>query len=316
MPCLSAALRTFVWVVLAVLLAGTTFEAIAWADDGPGSGNCNVFTNTCNVGTGGGGNNGGGAGGGNNGGGGNTGCQNTDPHGGCNPCPPNSYYGERPPQVSQVCADYLANSYCNAMLGDMLGGLKWPAPNQLSVQQITFVNQQLASSGCPALVTPASLAQQAFASIHLPSPSGDRQPRPDVLWHGTPFTYTNIWTWYWTDASTWKPLSATASAAGLSATVTATPVELDFDPGDGSPAVSCGGPGVAWSASAGFAAPSSVGGCGYQYRKVTSAPIATTQTIVWAITWQGTGTTGGAIPSLSTSTSGQIQVLQIETVTH
>jgi hypothetical protein len=56
------------------------------------------------------------------------------------------------------------------------------------------------------------------------------------------------------------------------------------------------------------------GACAYQYSKVTSGPITSTQTIVWQITWKGTGGTTGEIPSLSTSTSGQLQVLQVQVV--
>jgi len=47
---------------------------------------------------------------------------------------------------------------------------------------------------------------------------------------------------------------------------------------------------------------------------VTSSPITATETIVWKITWTGTGNTGGDIPGLSTSTSGQLNVMQIQTV--
>lgn len=290
--------------------------AVALAADPPtgtGSGTCDVTIDpTCTVGVGNGGGDGGGNGGG-DGGGTATGCQNTDPHGSCNPCPPNSYYGEKPPQVSQVCADFLANSYCNAILGDMLGALKWPAPDQLTVQQIALVNQNLVSDGCPPLVTAAALAQQAFASIHFPKPSGDRSPSQDQLYAGYPFTYVGLWTFYWTDPGTWHTLSATASAAGLSATVSAEPVALVYDPGDGRAAVTCSGPGRPWRNADGNNAPTD-GACGYQYRNVTSGPITSTQTIVWKITWTGTGNTGGQFPQLSTSTSGQLQVMQIQTV--
>ena len=108
-------------------------------------------------------------------------------------------------------------------------------------------------------------------------------------------------------------MSATASAAGFSATVTARPVELDLDPGDGSDSVSCPGPGRPWQASDGNGAPTD-GACAYQYTKVTSSPITSTQTLVWQITWVGTGNSSGEIPSLSTSTSGRLQVLQIQVV--
>jgi hypothetical protein len=163
-------------------------------------------------------------------------------------------------------------------------------------------------------VNPAVLAQQALATIHFPKPSGDRSPRQTLSYQGYPFTYVNLWTYYWTDLASWHPLSATASLRGVSATVTARPVELDFDPGDGSPAVSCSGPGRPWVQVDGNAAPSD-GACGYQYVKVSSGPITSTQTIVWQITWTGTGGTGDELPSLSTATSGQLQVLQIQTVT-
>jgi hypothetical protein len=268
-----------------------------------GSGDCNVrFDPTCTVGVGGGG-----------GGAGSGGGSNVDP------CAqyPNAAYGDKPPTVSQACADELQGRYCNAMLGDMLDGLQWPAVSQLSVQQIDVVNNNLAQIGCPAIVTPATLAEQAFNSIVFPHPSGHRSPAEGQDYNGYPFTYVGLWTYYWTDPATWKPLTATASAAGLTATVTAVPVSLSFDPGDGSEGQSCAGPGRPWVESDGNSAPSE-GACGYQYSQVTGPgydhPITSTQTIVWKITWTGTGNTGGEIPGLSTSTSGQLNVLQIKTV--
>ncbi len=133
------------------------------------------------------------------------------------------------------------------------------------------------------------------------------------MYAGYPFTWVNLWTYYWTDPSTWKSYSATATDGNQSATVTATPWELRFDPGDGSGTVSCDGPGRPWRASDGNGAPSS-GACGYQYRAVTSSPITSTQTLVWKLTWQLSGPVGGLPDTFSTSTSGQLQVMQIQTV--
>jgi enoyl reductase len=99
----------------------------------------------------------------------------------------------------------------------------------------------------------------------------------------------------------------------VSATVTARPVALVFDPGNGGVAVSCDGPGRPWTSADGNGAPTD-GACAYRYMRVTTSPITSTQTIVWKITWTGTGGTGGQIPSLSTSTSGRLQVLQIQVV--
>ena len=199
------------------------------------------------------------------------------------------------------------------MEADYLGAVKQGPVDTLTMTQLAVLNVALAQAGCPPVVTPATLAEQAYRTIVFPRPSGHRSPSETLLYKGFPFTYVNLWLFYWTSPATWHTLTATASAAGLSATVTATPVQLVYDPGDGSPAVSCAGPGRAWTDADGNDPPSG-GACGYQYLKVTGSPITSTQTIVWKITWTGTGNTGGEIPSLSTSTSGQLNVMQIQTV--
>jgi hypothetical protein len=93
--------------------------------------------------------------------------------------------------------------------------------------------------------------------------------------------------------------------------VTATPWELRFDPGDGSD-------GVVRRAGASVAGSDGDGARrvvrGYQYRAVTSSPITSTQTLVWKLTWQLSGPVGGLPDTFSTSTSGQLQVMQIQTV--
>lgn len=292
------ALVLSVLVVLAVLVVAPS--AIA---DGGGSSGCDVKINpTCTVGTG-----GGGGGGGTRGGGG-TGTS-------ADPCAayPNAAYGDTPPKVSQACADQLQGRYCRAIEGDYLGGVKQGPVDTLNVAQVTALNAALAQAGCPPVVTTATLAQQAFGTIVFPHPSGQRSPSETLLYKGFPFSYVNLWLFYWTDPATWKTLTATASAAGLTAAVSAKPTELIYDPGDGSATVACAGPGRPWSDADGNNPPSGEA-CGYQYSKVTSSPITATETIVWKITWTGTGNTGGDIPGLSTSTSGQLNVMQIQTV--
>jgi hypothetical protein len=271
-----------------------------------GNGDCNVRDPTCTVSTG------GGDGGGNDGGGGGDGGSNVDP------CAkyPNAAYGDKPPTVSQACADELQGNYCNAMKADAANALEkgyadWTAA------ETAEVNREMAQIGCPPVVTPAGLAEQAFKTIAFPRPSGHRSPAESQGYDGYAFTYVGLWTYYWTDPATWKPLTATASAAGFTATVTAVPVSLFFDPGDGSDSASCAGPGRPWTDADGNDAPAD-GACGYQYSKVTGPgyddPITSTQTILWKITWTGTGNSAGQIPALSTSTSAQLNVLQIKTV--
>lgn len=285
-----------------MLLAPFALVSPAAADDG-GSGSCNVrFDPTCTVGVG----TGSGDGGGDNGG------QNGPTEDPCAPYP-DAAYGDTPPKVSQACADELHANFCKAMLGDIGDGLELTSLDNLTVEQVDEVNRALEDSGCPPLVTPATLAEQAFKTITFPKPSGDRSPSSSHTFEGYPFTYVNLPTFFWTASETWKTLSATASLDGLSATVTARPSELVYDPGDDGQPTICHGPGRPWTDADGNGPPSA-GACAHTYRHATSATITSTQTIVWQITWTGTGGTSGQIPSLSTSTTGQLQVLQVQVV--
>jgi hypothetical protein len=208
------------WLLMVLLFALYIVSAASAHADG-GSGGCNVVKDpTCTVSAGGGLD----AGGSSDAGGGSGSSRD--------PCAayPDAVYGDRPPKVSRACADELQGTYCNAILGAILGGLKYPSVNNLTPEQTALVNNDLARSGCPAIVTTATLAQQAFDSIAFPHPSGHRSPSEAQDYNGYPFTYVGLWTYYWTDPATWRPLTATASAAGLTATVTATPKSLSFDP--------------------------------------------------------------------------------------
>jgi hypothetical protein len=84
-------------------------------------------------------------------------------------------------------------------------------PAGLTYQQ--WISEQR-SFGCLASPyvpgSPAVAAHNALALIHFPKPSGDRSPSQHRLYAGYPFTWVNLWTYYWTDPSTWKSYSATA----------------------------------------------------------------------------------------------------------
>lgn len=317
MPCVtrSAAQRRIGTVAVAgLILFAAMFVATRSAHaDGTGSGGCNPLLQTCGVGVGGGGSPGGpGNGGGEpgNGGGGGpvaAGCHNTDPTGnGCDPCysyPNGTPLNPGTPSDAAACSIFSHNLFCSELNPTGLSYQEWEQTLQ------TFDCQ--GNNYVPG--SPAVAAQNAFKLIHFPNPSGDRSPSPSLSYQGYPFTYVNLWTFYWTSPDTWKTLTATAMDKDQSATVTARPVELDFSPGNGGVAVACDGPGRPWVASDGNGAPTD-GACGYRYSTATSEPVTSTQTIVWQITWKGTGDTTGEIPSLSTSTAGQLQVLQVQVV--
>jgi hypothetical protein len=165
----------------------------------------------------------------------------------------------------------------------------------------------------PAGADPLTLAAQAIKTLRLPQPSGDRSPSQSQRVDGEPFTYVNLWTWFWTNPASWRTRTATARAGGISATVTVTPKSLTFDPGDGSAAVGCAGPGRAWTSADGDGKLTN-GGCGYRYRSATSQPVTSTQSIRWAVTWRASDGQSGTLPDLTTSRSGELMVLQIESV--
>jgi len=154
---------------------------------------------------------------------------------------------------------------------------------------------------------PAVLAAQVERQLNLPVPTVGMDPDPytgyDSNKHNMPYTLVNVYTWFW-DKAGFAPLSKTAALNGVSATATATPTTLRFDPGDGSGSVTCTGPGREWRKSDGFNAPSG-GGCGFMYRRVTAGdvPIKATLTVSWTVSWTGSTGAAGTLPPLSTTTT-------------
>jgi len=168
------------------------------------------------------------------------------------------------------------------------------------------------AAGVPT-VTPAQLAVEARDRLVLTHPAVHRSPDQTLSYQGMPYTYVRLWTWYWTDPADYKPLSHTLSVGPLSATVTAKPVGLLFDPADGSRLVVCDGPGREWMKPDDAHEPP--GGCGYQYRHATDRALPARVGIVWRVSWTGTAGTGGTLPAMETFTSSPLRVLQIQTVT-
>jgi hypothetical protein len=211
---------------------------------------------------------------------------------------------------SAECTTYKKAALCASLLARLAAG-----------EDQTGLNFLLTANGCPpppadgtgTPPTAVELAQLAKASFQLPQPSGHRSPGESQLVDGWPFSWVNLWTFYWTDAATWRPLTATAEAGGLSATVTATPMSLSFDPGDGGETATCAGPGRPWVEADSNNTPTG-GACGYRYTHASAGPIMATTTITWEISWSGSDGTGGRLASLSTASSGQLRVLQIQTV--
>jgi hypothetical protein len=161
--------------------------------------------------------------------------------------------------------------------------------------------------------TAGQLAVTAYGLLPLPSPAVRRSPSETLRYQGLPYTYVNLWTWFWTDPQTFRSLSKTVTAGTLSATVTARPTSLVFDPGDGNLAVTCDGPGRAWQPSDGNGPPAS--GCAYRYAQVSSeGPVTASVSILWQVTWMANNGMSGALPVLMTQASDRLNVIQTQVV--
>jgi len=159
------------------------------------------------------------------------------------------------------------------------------------------------------------LAQQAYTELTVPKPEAQRSPpetNSDPDNGGLPYTWLGLNTWIW--VNNWQPLQRTVDLRGVSATVTATPTALVFDPGNGDAAVSCPGPGRPWTEADGNQPPIG-GGCAYMYRAVTpDGPLTATTGIAWSVAWTSNTGAGGTFPALNTATTSSFLVEQIQVV--
>jgi hypothetical protein len=244
------------------------------------------------------------------------------------PLPPKQG-GDRGPAFEGVSA--------GSVRGDVCGDPTITCPAAVQAQKCGVINETfgysgitdparmnpiLAANGCPIVgaagaaplpPTPGQLAQRAYGLLRLPAPTIERSPPATNSYKGVPFTWLNIWTWFWTSPVSYAPVSKTESVPGVSATVVARPSVLVFDPGDGSAAVSCPGPGRAWTEADGDERPP--GGCGFMYRHTSDGSILTaTVTIRWDVTWTGTGGAGGVFNGMTTQAAGPLQVLDVQVV--
>ena len=132
-----------------------------------------------------------------------------------------------------------------------------------------------------------------------------------------------VGTWFWTDATVWRPVSITAwiptPAGPLWVTTTAIPIRLEFDPGDGAwgiGPVTCVGPGVPWLAAFGDGVPSP-SGCSYAYPH-SSAVAANGRSftarlsVVWSVSWRASTGAGGPAGLLRTTRTAPVTVREIE----
>ncbi|MFC5148949.1 ATP/GTP-binding protein [Streptomyces aureoversilis] len=152
--------------------------------------------------------------------------------------------------------------------------------------------------------TAAELAQQAFSKMKLETPKlGSAPPPGSKGLIGMP-----VWMWVAKSDTTWGPQSTTASAGGLSVTVTAKVTGIDWNMGDGQ-SVHCATPGTPYDSSVGK---KDSPDCGYRYTKVGEYQITATTT--WVVTWTATNGETGTLPNQTRSAQTTARVGELQVV--
>lgn len=145
-----------------------------------------------------------------------------------------------------------------------------------------------------ALDAGAEAALLARELLPLPDPDIATSPPADQP------QLVGVATWY-AIATTWQTYTATATLAGTSATVTATPTSARWDPGDGTAPITCTTPGTTYDP----AHPGTTSDCAHTYRQrtPTGTAIALTATITYTIAWTATDGTADTLDPLTRTTT-------------
>ena len=159
--------------------------------------------------------------------------------------------------------------------------------------------------GSPVVVPPAVLVPGLRDEVvaRLPRPAPHVAPS-DVRSDGLAFTQVPTFFWVAQGPGQWAAVSASAAVPAVSVTVTASPVRLRVDPGDGSPVVGCDGAPRVYRVGDD---PATFDGCRVVFHhSSTVAPNGqswpVTVTIDWHIAWTATDGESGDLGVVGTST--------------
>lgn len=165
---------------------------------------------------------------------------------------------------------------------------------------------------------PATVGAEAASGLRLPEPSLTLSPATTA--------YVNLAEWLRIDPSVWHSFTTSAQActAGgcTTASATATPSYVTWSTGDGS-TVTCNGPGTAYNEAIPADAQST--SCSHTYTTTSAgqptpdgnpndAAFPVTATVTWTVAWSGPDGSAGALPSLTTEATTSLKVAQIESV--
>jgi hypothetical protein len=161
--------------------------------------------------------------------------------------------------------------------------------------------------------TPAQLAAQAINQLPIRGPMIGIAPDQN----GAGLVGLPVWMWSTVTPQTWGPISATASVPGLSVTATARAQRIVWDMGDAtrttsSHTVVCTNPGTPYKTEYGRA-PSPTCGLAAGYARPSNPRFTVTATTTWHVTWAGGGASGTLDVTRASTTTIDIDELQVVT---
>lgn len=150
--------------------------------------------------------------------------------------------------------------------------------------------------------------EQARQQLDPPEPTLALNPPADG------FQLVGVPSWFWI-ADAWQPLTASATLAGVTSTVIATPVDVRWDLGDGT-AFGCDGPGTPYDP--GRPAADQASDCThtfrYSSRRAPGGTYTVTATVTYEVRWEATTGAGGPLESIARSASTTVRVEEAQAV--
>jgi hypothetical protein len=155
-------------------------------------------------------------------------------------------------------------------------------------------------------IDPRALAEMQVKRMSVPPAEVGTSPSSDQD------QVVRVPTWLWI-ASDWRPVSVTASAGRVAATVTATPTRVVWTMGDGG-SVTCAGPGTPYDSSKPAADQHT--DCSYTYRKTSVGQpeerYQATATVYWTVAFTSNVGTDGALGEVSATSEFTLRVAQAQ----
>jgi hypothetical protein len=120
--------------------------------------------------------------------------------------------------------------------------------------------------------------------------------------------------WLWVDTA-WSPSAASASVTGVTSTVTATPLQVTWQTGDGA-TVTCHGPGVAYDPTRPPDAQAS--DCTHTYVSPSigepGGTYTLTATVTYTVAWTASNGGGGELGTVTRTSQTRVRVVEVQAV--